>query len=97
MAEVSFHPDARDDYTDAYAWYFTRSETAASDFETAFDTALQEIAHAPLRWHPVGKRHRTHLLKRFPYQIIYRVVGEAVVVIAVAHARRRPDYWKDRN
>ncbi len=97
MAEVVFHPGARDDYANAHAWYSTRSETAADDFEKAFETALSEIVDAPLRWHAVGTRHRMHLLRRFPYQIIYRLHGEAIVIIAVAHARRRPEYWKDRN
>src|SRR5262245_43327283 len=97
MSEVSFHPRARDDYANAYAWYFNRNQTAAVDFESAFDKALHEIVDAPDRWHPVDKRHRTHLLERFPYQIIYRVIAGSIVVIAVAHARRRPGYWKDRN
>jgi toxin ParE1/3/4 len=92
-----FHPEAKDDYANAYRWYAARSDSAASDFERAFEKALTEIVDAPSRWHPVGDRHRTHLLKRFPYQIVYRVSGDAVVIIAVAHARRRPQYWKGRN
>ena len=97
MDEAQFHPLARDEYASAYSWYFARSETAAYKFEIAFDRALHEIVEAPLRWHPVDARHRTHLLKRFPYQIIYRVVGENIVIVAVAHAKRRPGYWKGRN
>jgi plasmid stabilization system protein ParE len=97
MAEISFHSGAKEGYANAYAWYFERNTTAAGDFETAVDKALEEIADAPARWHPVDPRHRTHVLKRFPYQIIYRVDGEFVIVIAIAHARRRPGFWKDRN
>ncbi len=33
---------------------------------------------------------------RFPYSIIFRVDSDRIYVIAVAHAKRRPGYWKDR-
>jgi hypothetical protein len=35
-------------------------------------------------------------MRRFPFQIIYRVPGEDVVIIAVAHTSRSPDYWPNR-
>jgi hypothetical protein len=35
-------------------------------------------------------------MRRFPFQIIYRVPGEDVVIIAVAHTSRSPDYWSNR-
>ena len=36
------------------------------------------------------------LLATFPYYLIYSVSGEVVYVVAVAHERRRPGYWKHR-
>jgi hypothetical protein len=36
------------------------------------------------------------LMKRYPYQIIYREETEGLVVIAVAHAKRSPQYWSKR-
>jgi plasmid stabilization system protein ParE len=36
-------------------------------------------------------------IRRFPYFVAYLVVDEAVVVLAVAHERRRPRYWIDRS
>jgi len=97
MPEVFFHPGAKEDYADAYSWYHSRSETAAAAFEQAFESALQEIIDAPSRWHPLGKRHRSHLLTTFPYQVIYRQTDTQIVIIAVAHARRRTSYWADRD
>jgi len=35
-------------------------------------------------------------MRRFPYSIVYRVETEKVFVLAVAHLRRRPLYWRDR-
>jgi plasmid stabilization system protein ParE len=39
---------------------------------------------------------RRILTRRFPYSIIYKVHGEEIVVMAVSHQRRRPDYWLRR-
>ena len=39
---------------------------------------------------------RRLLVKRFPYQLIYRVEGDEIVIYAVAHQKRRPGYWRKR-
>lgn len=39
---------------------------------------------------------RTWPLKDFPYTLVYRVKGKAIVVIAVAHQSREPGYWRGR-
>ena len=39
---------------------------------------------------------RYYILRRFPYTIHYEVAGTEVIVLAVAHQRRRPGYWQDR-
>jgi hypothetical protein len=35
-------------------------------------------------------------MRRYPYQVVYRIEGDKIVVIATAHAKRKPRYWKDR-
>jgi mRNA-degrading endonuclease RelE of RelBE toxin-antitoxin system len=35
-------------------------------------------------------------LRRFPYRIVFEIREPEIVVLAVAHARRRPGYWKHR-
>jgi toxin ParE1/3/4 len=39
---------------------------------------------------------RSAKVARFPYRVVYLVVGSNVDVLAVAHAKRRPEYWRDR-
>lgn len=36
-------------------------------------------------------------MNRFPYSVVYRIEHDAILVFAVAHLRRRPGYWIDRN
>ncbi len=84
------------DYLEAFAWYRNRSERAASRFEEAIEKALCLIADAPEQRPLYDDRHRFYLLKRYPYSIVYRMKNGDVLVVAVAHARRRANYWKDR-
>jgi hypothetical protein len=32
----------------------------------------------------------------FPYRIVYFVKDEVLTIVAVAHAKRRPGYWRER-
>jgi plasmid stabilization system protein ParE len=96
MTELRFLPSATEDYEDACTWYEARSMRAAERFEEAVERALDDIIQAPERWPFCDRRHRQHLLTKYPYSIVYRLVDDSVVVVAVAHARRRFGYWKGR-
>lgn len=96
MAEVRLASGAEADYTQALCWYAERSHRAAERFEAEFDQALLAIGTDPERFPRCDERHRYVLLRRFPYQVIYRGVGDRIVVVAVAHAKREPGYWHGR-
>jgi plasmid stabilization system protein ParE len=40
---------------------------------------------------------RRYFFNRFPYSVIYQVTGDELRIIAVAHQRRRPGYWRGRH
>jgi plasmid stabilization system protein ParE len=96
MPNVIFHAAAETEYQEAYAWYHARSETAADRFEEAVARTLDEIAAAPEHGLPFGRKHRCRLVKRFPYHIVYRTDRQPILIVAVAHGRRRPRYWRNR-
>ena len=94
--KVEFHPHAEEDFLAAYAWYSERSETAARAFVREIDRAILRISEAPERWPTYDSLTRRFLLSRFPFSVIYRVAEQAVEVIAVAHNKRNPGYWRPR-
>ena len=64
-----------------------------------FDTYLQArelILEDPDRYTIIFEEYRRVHLKKFPYKIIYAFEARTVYVIAIAHDKRHPDYWKDR-
>ena len=89
-------PAAARDYEEAFAWYYNRSRTMAVQFQREIARTLRLIAESPKRW-PLRRGFRRMLVRKFPYSIIYRVFKHDVLVIAVAHGRRRPFYWLRRD
>jgi plasmid stabilization system protein ParE len=65
-------------------------------FANAVDAALANIAAGPRQFAPVDDEHWQCPLKRFPFRIVYRVLVDRILVVAIAHTSRRPGYWKDR-
>ena len=96
MTDVVVSTAAEGDYAEALSWYAERSVDAAEHFDEELDRALRSIASDPERFPRCDKRHRYYLMRRFPFQIIYRQYEDRVVVIAVAHTARKPVYWSER-
>jgi toxin ParE1/3/4 len=90
-----FHPSASQELRSAAKRYRERNQDIAADFVKAIDDAIAAIVAAPQRW-PLKHRWRRYYLKRFPYTIAFREAGELVEIGAVAHQKRRPDYWTRR-
>ncbi len=93
---VVFHPAAVEEAQAARQWYATRSQSAADSFLAELDRGIEAVALAPERWPPFVHGTRRYLFQRFPFQLVYRVVNASVQVVALAHGRRRPGYWKLR-
>ncbi|MGH9747288.1 MAG: type II toxin-antitoxin system RelE/ParE family toxin [Candidatus Acidiferrales bacterium] len=94
--QVSFHPAAIDEAEAAARWYRERSRRAAARFVTDLFDVIDRVVGAPLRWPLHGRGTRKAKLPCFPFLVIYRTSDTAVEILAVAHCRRRPNYWRDR-
>ncbi|HWH78122.1 MAG TPA: type II toxin-antitoxin system RelE/ParE family toxin, partial [Candidatus Binatus sp.] len=77
-------------------WYAKRSPSAAAAFLASLDDAVNVIRSNPGRWPEQSHGTKRYLLRRFPYAVIYRITDATIQVIAVAHGRRRPAYWRKR-
>jgi plasmid stabilization system protein ParE len=97
MLPIDYLPEACRDFDESFDWYAERSREAAVRFVIAIDAALSAIAAEPQRFAVVDDLHRACPVARYPFRIVYRVTPDRVVVVAVAHAKRRPGYWKDRS
>ena len=90
--------EAEEEVAQAAEWYEARRSGLGVELVVEVDRAFEALAAAPLScplWrddHP----YRRRVLSRFPFGVFYRFEGAEVVVLAVAHTRRKPGYWMDR-
>jgi plasmid stabilization system protein ParE len=93
---VEFDPRAAAEVIAARRRYERRSWLAAERFQDEMDRVVGLIASSPGLW--PGHLHGTRVVcpRRFPYLVVYVEHDDAVRVVAVAHARRHPGYWKRR-
>ncbi len=96
MTKVRLCSEAENEFTNALCWYADRSSEVASVFDSEFDRTLEKITARPDSFPVCDERHRFVLMRRFPYQIIYRAIGDTVMIVAVAHTSREPGYWSNR-
>jgi plasmid stabilization system protein ParE len=84
------------------ALYLERQRRGFGDvFLDRLADAYDEIEHMPRAFSPVqpalpGREIRRRRLVQFPYTVIYELVPNRIVVLAVMHAKRRPFYWRGR-
>jgi plasmid stabilization system protein ParE len=90
------HSAAWHDFDEAEEWYAKRSTDAAHRFSVAVDDALVSIARFPERWPRYLHQTRRYLLEEFPYSVVYIDRPNEVLILAVAHHKRRPGYWRRR-
>jgi len=93
---VEFHTAAAREVEDAQAWYEERSLLAASAFLRELSLAVDRIRDAPHQHAAFEHGTRRILLGRFPFTLHYRVGSDVATIVAVAHQKRRPGYWRLR-
>ena|SRR5258705_13841394 len=93
---VRLHREARAELREARRWYYQRSPLSATAFAHAVDNAVSRIVEAPMQCPLSEHRTRKLILQRFPFNIFYLPGESEVVIVAVAHQKRRPGYWTSR-
>src|SRR5262249_21644631 len=93
---IRFLEIAEIELDEAIRWYGMQSPGLGDAFLIEVLAATDLIVRFPEAWQPLGEGVRRCRLSRFPYGLIYTTINDDVLVLAVAHLHRRPDYWRDR-
>ena len=92
-------PEAETEAAQAAMWYENKQTGLGNEFLDELEATFQTIESNPVGQpllESTDPPFRRTMLKRFPYLVIFTVRDEEILVVAVAHARRKPGYWKDR-
>jgi toxin ParE1/3/4 len=89
-------PEARDDLTEVHDYYETLRPGLGADFQDEADATVARVVANPLGYAADRLGVRKALLHRFPYVVIYRLIGTLIEVLAVIHTSRHPRSWRSR-
>lgn len=93
---VAFHEAAERELSEAAAFYEAECPGLGGSFLAEVEAALQSLGLFPEGGPLLRGGIRRKVLLRFPYTLLYSLRNEQIRILAVAHEKRRPCYWRGR-
>jgi toxin ParE1/3/4 len=88
---------AEAEFYDIVDYYKQFDQALSYDFIQEFEDAVQRQIKFPKAGHTYLQQTKRTFLNRFPYAIVYKIYrDELIMVFAIMHIKRKPDYWKKR-
>ncbi len=94
---VDFHPTAEDELADSALYYESKLVGLGSKFLSEVERGAELLREYPLLGPKVKNGIHWLVLRRFPYSLIYSLPGETLYILAVAHHRKKPGYWRNHS
>lgn len=97
MKPLVLHSDAIAELDGAVGYYQDQRPGLGLDFLSTVERALSKIQQHPEFGTPYKIRGlRRYVLQRFPFLIFYAELEDCIWIMAIAHSKRKPDYWRKR-
>ena len=81
----------------AVRWYEERRPGLGAAFYDAVVQTIDRVSQMPHAGVALGNfKARRMLVTGFPYQVVYRVDSDQIRILAFAHLKRRPGFWRRR-
>lgn len=96
MIDVRFHEAAEAELHEALGFLELRAKGLGRRLLKELRATVARIAEFPLLGAEICPGVRKLSVRTFRYAIIYAIDDRGVLVLAVAHGSRRPDYWTGR-
>ena len=96
MIGYRFLSPAEDEMSEAALFYDAASLGLGSDFLDDVQQCIDRMRQFPKAGSPITRQLRRMLLHRFPFSIIYSEEADAIVIVSIAHHRKRPGFWQSR-
>jgi toxin ParE1/3/4 len=93
---IEFHPEALEEAEAARGWYSERSLVASRAFVSEMIHSVETVSQDPEMWPVFEKVTHRYVFQRFPFSLIYRLIEDKIQVVAIAHSKRKPGYWRER-
>ena len=89
-------PEADNDAQQAIRWYDERDSELGDDFLRKVIDCITSIEQNPQQFPVVHRQMRRALVRRFPYEILYEIENDEIIIYAIYHCARDPEVWQRR-
>jgi len=96
MLPVIFHEFAQSELNEAADYYAQARPGLGAAFIAEVERAVAALAASPYAGEEVESGVRWWLVKRSPYSVLYRLRDDQIRILAIAHQKSRPFYWRGR-
>jgi hypothetical protein len=93
---IRFIEPALIELDDAVAYYNEQVPGLGGRFFNSILYTIELIKKFPESWSKNSKNTRKAVMVDFTYNIIYSICKSEIIIIAVAHNHREPEYWIER-
>ena len=96
MIQIKIHENAALEFEEAIQWYESKQKDLGKRFRKQVVKHLKLVSQHP-KWYPFEKDniHKAYI-PQFPFKILFTVEGDILIVYAIVHMRRKPNYWTNR-
>ncbi|HJV65961.1 MAG TPA: type II toxin-antitoxin system RelE/ParE family toxin [Geomonas sp.] len=95
--KVEFLPEAEEEFLEAARFYESKAPGVGMAFIVEVHKALSLTSSQPLPAPVIRGSIRKRVVNHFPFTIFYSVEDDLVVILSVAHHKRKPDFWRKRS
>ena len=81
---------------EAVQFYKQRGRTLGKRLSHEVRTTIRKITATPERWRMLEDDVRRCLVRVFPYSVLYTIEDDYILIVAIAHGKRQPGYWRHR-
>jgi toxin ParE1/3/4 len=97
VKRARFIAAARLEFLKEVIYYNSEAEPGLGErFTAAVEDAIVRALAFPMAGSPAAANTRRVIVKGFPFSIVYRPEPEGLIVFALAHHSRQPNYWRPR-
>jgi plasmid stabilization system protein ParE len=96
VTPLRFHEAAENELRKAIGYFETQRTGLGRRFLAEVRRARLHLTCFPESAPEIGPGIRKYVIRKFRFSLIYSVEDDGLLVLAVAHNRRHPEYWVGR-
>ena len=94
--KIEVLPEAKIELDEAIEYYELQVKGLGTTFRSVAKSTIKRISTFPTAWSVVRPDIRKCIMHKFPYSVLYSIEENSILIIAIAHQHRYPNYWNNR-